>query len=273
MIARGAEGASIAYRVRGEGPLSLLFIHGWAGSGGYWEELLAELDLGGMRAVTYDLRGHGESEKRATAFTYEALATDALAVADAAGARRFVIVGFSMGAKFAQHVACAHPDRVLGLILVGGCPACGIPFPEAIRRDWSRRAGDADRLKEVTAGYITRPVSEDVMDRWAASAATVSEAVLDESLRICTDVSFAGRLASIRVPTLVVGGVHDTIFSPDVLRGVQASIPGARLALVDSNHEIPIEAPRELAGLVSAFVAGLGASCGGDEGRRAGGWR
>ena len=67
-----------------------------------------------------------------------------------------------------------------------------------------------------------------------------------------------GGLASIRVPTLVVGGVHDTIFSPDVLRGVQASIPGARLALVDSNHEIPIEAPRELAGLVSAFVAGLG---------------
>ena len=61
MIAPGGEGASIAYRVRGEGPLSLLFMHGWAGSGGYWEELLAELDLGGLRAVTSDLRGHGAS--------------------------------------------------------------------------------------------------------------------------------------------------------------------------------------------------------------------
>jgi pimeloyl-ACP methyl ester carboxylesterase len=87
--------------------------------------------------------------------------------------------------------------------------------------------------------------------------------VLDESLRICTNISFADQISSIRVATLIVGGVHDTIFSPDVLRAVQASIQGARLALVDSNHEIPIEAPRELAGLITAFVAGLGGAANG----------
>ena len=259
MIARSSDGAALSYRVRGDGPLSLLFMHGWGGSGGYWDDVLAELDVTGLRAITYDLRGHGDSEHDRGAFTYDTLTEDATAVADAAGAQRFVLVGFSMSGKFAQHVACAHPQRVLGQILIAGCPAAAIPFPVEARRDWSSRAGDAARLREVTAAYITRPVAAGVLDRWAAAAATVPEKILDESLRICTDVSFAERLETLRVPTLVVGGVHDPIFTPDALRhGVQNAIRGARLALVESNHEIPIEAPRELAGLISAFVAGLG---------------
>jgi pimeloyl-ACP methyl ester carboxylesterase len=110
----------------------------------------------------------------------------------------------------------------------------------------------------VTSAYITRPVRAEVLDRWAADAAMISESVLDESLRICTDESFADRAAALRTPTLVVAGVHDPIFSPEMLQQtVVGTITGARMAVVDSNHEIPIEAPRELAGLISAFVAGL----------------
>jgi pimeloyl-ACP methyl ester carboxylesterase len=56
----------------------------------------------------------------------------------------------------------------------------------------------------------------------------------------------------------VVGGLHDLIFTPEVLRdGVVAAIPGARLVLLDSNHEIPVERPGELARLIEAFLAGL----------------
>lgn len=258
MIARSADGAGIAFNVRGEGPVSLLFMHGWAGSGSYWDDVLAELDLSGLRAITYDLRGHGDSDKHVGGFTYDTIAADASAVADAAGASRFVVVGFSMSGKFAQYVTCAHPGRVLGQVLIGGCPAGEIPLPAEVRSDWSGRAGDAARLREVTAAYVTNPVAADVLDRWASAAAKVPAAVLEESLRICADVSFADRLAAIRVPTLVVAGLHDPIFPPDVLRhGMQAVIRGARLVVVDSNHDIPIEAPRVLAGLISAFVAGL----------------
>ena len=60
------------------------------------------------------------------------------------------------------------------------------------------------------------------------------------------------------LPTLIVGGIHDSIFSPDVLRSVVAApFKKARIALLDSNHEVPIEQPREFAALIEAFVAGL----------------
>ena len=260
MMAKAPDGAALAFRVRGDGRVSLLFMHGWAGSMSYWDDLLAAIDLSGLQAITYDMRGHGDSDK-AGSVTYDSLAGDAVAVADAAGASRFVIVGFSMSAKFAQYVTSAHPDRVLGQILIAGCPACAIPFPQEVRRDWSARAGNAVRLREVTAAYINRPVSDVVLDRWARAAAVVPEHVLDESLRICTDVSIAERLPSIEVPTVIVGGLHDPIFPPSLLRdAVQPLLRGARLAFVDSNHEVPIEAPLELAAIISAFVAGLGAS-------------
>jgi pimeloyl-ACP methyl ester carboxylesterase len=67
-------------------------------------------------------------------------------------------------------------------------------------------------------------------------------------------------LEATRAATLVVGGLHDPMLAPDFLRQeVVQKIPGARLALVDSGHEIPIELPGELAALIEAFMAGAGA--------------
>lgn len=70
--------------------------------------------------------------------------------------------------------------------------------------------------------------------------------------------SFTEKLVATDLPTLVIGGIHDPIFSEDALRyGVAAPFPNARIAMLDSNHEIPIEQPREFAALIQAFVAGL----------------
>jgi hypothetical protein len=49
------------------------------------------------------------------------------------------------------------------------------------------------------------------------------------------------------------------MFGPAALRAaVVAPLARARLALIDCGHEIPLEAPRELAAVIEAFLAGLG---------------
>lgn len=252
------DGVRISYNVRGEGPLTLLFMHGWAGSGSYFDQTLSHLDLEGLRAVTMDMRGHGDSDKPDRGYTDERFARDAVAVADAIGAKDVVMVGFSMSGRFAQYVAVVAPKRVRAQVLIAGCPASPIPLPEETRRDWVARVGDAQRLKAVTAMFLTKPVEPAVLDQFGADAAKAVRVALDETLRILMQDSFADKLASRGIPTLVVGGIHDPIFSPDALRGWAASMPRARLALLDSNHEIPIEQPRELAALLEAFIAGLG---------------
>jgi pimeloyl-ACP methyl ester carboxylesterase len=253
------DGVALSYATAGQGPPDLLFMHGWAGSGRYFDATIAELDLTRLRAVTYDLRGHRESGPSPDGYTLDGIATDALAVADAAGLDRFVLVGFSMSAKFGQYVAATAPDRVVAQILIAGCPAGEIPLPSELTDDWLSREGDAVRMAQVPEPFMTRPVEPEVMERFGRDAATVGSAALAGTLDAAMIPSFTDRLASIAIPSLVIGGSGDPMFSPDALRdGVVAPLAGARLALIDCGHEIPIEAPRELAGLIEAFLAGLG---------------
>ena len=233
-------------------------MHGWAGSGAYYDETLKHLDLTGLRAITVDLRGHGGSDKIETGYTLDRFARDVLAVADHVGAAKIVVVGFSMSGKFAQYVSLLAPDRVVGQVLIAPCPASKLPFPPETQRDWVNRVGNREKLKEVTAMFITQPVKPEVLDRWADDAVEVPRVALDETLNMLTRESFVERLESVRIPTLVVGGVHDPILTPAALRdSVVAPLAGARLALLDCNHEVPIERPLELAELIGAFLVGL----------------
>jgi pimeloyl-ACP methyl ester carboxylesterase len=253
------DGVRISYRARGEGPVGILFMHGWSASGAYFDETLKYLDLTGLRAITMDLRGHGDSEKPDTVYTDERFAKDAFAVADDVQVAEIVVVGYSMSGRFAQYLSVVAPERMLGQVLVSGCPPSPIPLPEETRRDWVARAGDAQRLTEVATMFMTKPVDPAVLKRFGNEAAKAAKIALDETLKACMYESFAEKLESVRTPpTLVIGGIHDPLFSPDVLRGMVASIPRARLALLDSNHEVPIEQPREFAALLEAFLAGLG---------------
>jgi non-heme chloroperoxidase len=252
------DAGSISYACAGKGPPHLLFMHGWAGSGRYFDATIQHLDLTRLRAVTHDLRGHRESAP-ARGYTLEQIAADALAVADAAAMSEFVVVGFSMSAKFAQYVSVLAPDRVVGQILVAGCPAGEIPLPRETTDDWLSRERDPVRMAQVPEPYMTRPVAPELIERFGRDAATVGLAALEGTLNAVMTTSFTDRLGSITTPSLVVGGSGDPMFPPDALRAtVGAPLAGARLALVDCGHEIPIEAPYELAALIEAFLAGLG---------------
>jgi len=236
-------------------------MHGWAGSGSYWDELLKHLDLGGLRAITYDMRGHGDSDRAETGFTFDHIAQDALAVADHSGAGKFVLIGFSMSGKFAQYVSYISPDRVEGQVLIAGAPAGTIPFPPETYAYFLSCAGNREMMRGMISQFIKKPVQPEVMDRFLDSAIKIPAGALEETLNTCVNASFAEKLAQARTRTLVIGGTDDPIISPEVLRqGVVAHLSGARLALVDSSHEIPIERPQELAALIEAFLAGLGNS-------------
>jgi len=252
------DGIAISYGIHGGGAQNVLFMHGWAGSAAYFDETLKHLDLTGLRAITFDLRGHGNSDKAETGYSLECFARDALAVADHAKAKQVIVVGYSMSGKFAQYLTLVAPDRVRGQILVAPCPASALPFPADMQRDWVDRVGNREKLREVTAMFITHPVAPGVLDRWADDAVKVPRVALDETLNMLTQTSFIERLEAVHTPTLVVGGLHDPILTPTTLRaGVVAPLPRARLVLVDGNHELPIETPLELAGLIGAFLAGL----------------
>jgi pimeloyl-ACP methyl ester carboxylesterase len=253
--------AEIAYRTAGEGSTTLLCMHGWAGSRAYFDPVIAQLDPSLVRAVSLDFPGHGSSADVSGRFTLDLLADAVIAVADASGADTFVVLGFSMSGKFAQYVSYRHPDRVLGQVLVAGCPVGELALPAELLEDWYARAGDAEQLSEIVRTYSTRPIPPQLLATLGRDMARVPLEALRGTMELLTSTSFLEEVTGSAVPTLVVGGTHDPIFTPDaLLDGVVGPLTAARLHLLDCGHEIPVELPSDLAGLVEAFVAELVAS-------------
>ena len=102
----------------GSGGLPVVFAHSLAGNSTHWAAQLDHLRRD-RRAVALDIRGHGRSEPPKDGnYTIAAMSGDVAAVVDTLGLDQFVLVGHSMSGGVALAYAGAHPDRVVGLVLL-----------------------------------------------------------------------------------------------------------------------------------------------------------
>ncbi len=159
---KAADGTMIAYEKTGSGP-PVLLLHGggqtrrsWA-ERGYTERLAKRFTV-----ISMDVRGNGESGRPDTAEGYalDRLLSDVLAVADAAGAPRFQLVGFGHGGTLARYLA-AQSDRVISAVIISADmgPTVSGAVKEAMlsmRAKWlplleQQKAGTLD-LKKLSPG-------------------------------------------------------------------------------------------------------------------------
>ena len=116
------DGARIAYDTKGEGQ-PVVLVHGFASSREQnwgtpgWIDRLAHA---GFRAVSFDCRGHGQSDMPHDTAAYgEHMIDDILAVMDAAGAPVADVMGYSMGSMLTIRLLMEYPERVLRVVLAG----------------------------------------------------------------------------------------------------------------------------------------------------------
>jgi pimeloyl-ACP methyl ester carboxylesterase len=116
-----AGGALALFRL-GTGPGTaepVIAVHGITANSHTW--LAVDRALEGRAALlAVDLRGRGASSGLPGPYGMEAYARDLLAVLDACGLERAVLVGHSLGAYAVARFAADHPDRVRAVVLVDG---------------------------------------------------------------------------------------------------------------------------------------------------------
>jgi pimeloyl-ACP methyl ester carboxylesterase len=115
----------------------VLAIHGITSTSRTWLATARCLD-DRAALIAVDLRGRGASSALPGPVGLEAHARDMLAVLDAAGLRRAVVVGHSLGAYVAARLAVRHPDRVAHLVLVDG----GLAIPQSVGAEPERFVQD-----------------------------------------------------------------------------------------------------------------------------------
>jgi len=109
----------LAIETDGEGT-PVLLAHGLTATRRYVVMGSSALARSGHRVISYDARGHGESDPAPAplAYGYDELSRDILSVLDAAGEESAVVAGASMGAHTAVRLALEYPERVAGLVLI-----------------------------------------------------------------------------------------------------------------------------------------------------------
>jgi esterase len=264
---RGDAGPLAVWEWPGGDPPALL-LHGVGNYGRYWDAFAAAVG-GRLRLVAPDARGHGDSAKPADGYAADDFVRDAVAVLDACGIERALVVGHSMGGFHATVLAAAHPERTRGLVVVDAGPEA---LPEgsarARRLSLERPASFADRAEAEAYLRRTSPGYDDAVYEnrlrwlfreeggrlaWRSSGHALARIFAGSGER----GSSWARAGSVRVPTLLVRGTRSPVLSADVARRLQATIPGAELVELDAGHNVALDRPRELADAVVAFARNL----------------
>ena len=254
---RTDDGVTIEYSVYGSGPLTLLFLHGWGNAANSWDDLIMRLNLAGLRCVAATYRGHGGSGEARSGYTHDRFARDMFGVVDAAGADSFVMVGFSMAAKFGRYMAHLHPRRVLGQVLIAppGPEKLGVPRDAFI--PWLEAAPHPDRWRDILLSFTTQPIRQDLLDMYCRNVSRASRAGLEGTIEMFYE-STEHEVSHIRTPTLIIAGEGDPLFNREyVNKNVLPTTLGARAVFLSCGHEIPFEMPSETASLLEAYLAGL----------------
>lgn len=113
--ATAEDGTAIHYSVRGQGPETLVLVHGWSCDQSYWSEQVAGL-AGEFRLVTLDLAGHGKSETSRSDWSIQSFGQDVVAVIEELQLHDVTLVGHSMGGMVVLEAAIAAPERVSAVI-------------------------------------------------------------------------------------------------------------------------------------------------------------
>ncbi|MFB9375957.1 alpha/beta fold hydrolase [Kineococcus gynurae] len=233
----------------------VVLLHGVGLDASMWGPVRALLVADGFEVLTPDLPGHGSNPPVAAGTTLADLAA-AVAGQVPAGA---VVVGFSLGALVAQHLARFRPDLVGALVSLNS----------VCRRTPEERAAVLGRLAASEADFAAG--AEASLRRWfegtavpAAVVARTREVLLAndrESFLACyrvfatADAEIGPELPRIDRPALAVTGELDGGSTPEMTHRLAGAIPGCEAVVVPgARHMLPVTDPEPFVSILTTFV-------------------
>ncbi|MBS0409575.1 MAG: alpha/beta fold hydrolase [Proteobacteria bacterium] len=243
------DGVNIYYEVHGQGT-PILLSHGFSATSQMWRGQVAALSKG-HKLITWDMRGHGQSDypEDAAAYSEAATVADMAAILDAVGEKSAIIGGLSLGGYMSLAFHLAHPHRTRALLIIDTGPGYKKDEP---REGWNANAlrtaerYEKDGLARLAAGSAEMRTAS---HRSAEGLARAARGMLTQK-----DARVINSLPEIKVPVLVVVGANDTPFlaASDYMAG---KIPGARKVVIpDAGHSANIDQPEAFNAAVLEFL-------------------
>jgi pimeloyl-ACP methyl ester carboxylesterase len=243
---------NVAYQVLGKGPPDLVVVPGWVSNIDIaWEEPTLARFLTRLasfsRLILFDKRGTGLSDRVADMPSLEVRMDDVRAVMSAVDSEVAAIFGWSEGGTMCALFAATYPDRAAALILTGAFArrrwAPDYPWGQTeeqlqkaldqIEREWGGPV-------KIDAHAPSMAQDERFRQWWTRRLrASASPAAAMALLRMNAEIDIRHLLPAIRVPTLILNGVHDRVIDIGATRYMAERIPGAKLVELNGTDHVP----------------------------------
>ncbi|NIE79198.1 alpha/beta fold hydrolase [Asaia sp. As-1742] len=254
------EGARVSYRVDGQGP-ALVLVHGTGGDAcSNWDAMTSELTKNWM-VIRPDYSGSGMTEDSGAPLSIAILAHQIVAAANAAGAKSFSIIGFSLGAAIAIAATTEYKERIRSLVLLNGFAHAGDARSQLEFRFW-RDLIDRDRdalarlilLTGFTPEWFDTLSVEDVDAIVSRMVSDTNWSGMRRQIDVDLLVDVRREAAGLSCPTLVIGSIYDHMVSAAHGRELTRLIPGAQHVEISSGHLAPMEHPSRVLDAIEPFL-------------------
>ena len=250
---KSSDGVRIAYSQGGSGP-AMIEIATWLNHVEYdwkspiWKARLTELTTN-YTLTRYDGRGCGLSDQNPDSLTFDDLVADVEAVVEAAGLKRFILLGCCQGGPVAIAYAARHPERVSHLVLYGAYARGKLKrkpsqqdIDEAetmlklIELGWGR---DNPAFRQVYTAMLI-PDSKPEQYSWFIDMQrmTISPQNVVRLMRALDQIDNSDLLSNIRSPTLVMHARHDRRIPFNEGELIAHSIANAEFVPLDSRNHL-----------------------------------
>ncbi|MFB9314117.1 alpha/beta fold hydrolase [Nocardioides plantarum] len=252
-----SNGINLHYTDTGGEGRPVVLIHGWPLSGKSWADQEGALVDAGYRAIAYDRRGFGASDKTEGGYDYDTMAADLAGLLDGLGLDDVTLVGFSMGGgEVARYLGTYGAGRVRSAVLAAAVP------PYLLKTDDNPDGGLGDddvqgMIDGVTSdreGFLDQfttdffsvggelKVTEDQRQQALALEATADDAALAGCVAAFGRTDFRGDLAKVTVPTLVIHGSGDATvpFEVSGKRSAEAISDSTLVVVDDAPHGLNV---------------------------------
>jgi len=254
---------NLHYEIAGEGD-PILFIHGLGSSSGDWAPQVVVFSKT-HQTITFDVRGHGRSDKPPGPYSVPLFAADTTALMQALGVGPAHVVGLSMGGMIGFQMSIDAPELVRSMTIVNS-------GPELILRGWKQRLLWLQR-QSVVRLFGMRNMGEMLgkrlfpeqaqndrrelfVERWAENDKRAYYA----AMQALVGWTVAEHLGKIQCPTLFIAADQD--YTPVSLKQHYAEqMPNAALKLIhESRHFTPVDQPARFNQALAEFLAGAAGS-------------
>jgi pimeloyl-ACP methyl ester carboxylesterase/predicted glycosyltransferase len=270
------DGVKLFYEVFGSGEPTVMLLPTWSIIHSRFWKMQVPYLARHYRVVTFDPRGNGRSDRPVgpEAYAEHEFADDAIAVMDATGTERAVLVSLSMGAHRALLAADRHPERVEANVLIAPSLALEDPPPTPEGEVWFDRELDTYEgwekynrhswvrdfrgfLEFFFSQMFTEPHStKQIEDAVGWALEMTPETLIDASLGEVIDVGpVRAAVGRVRHPTLVIHGADDHITGVRHGVALAEAMPGSDLVLLEgAGHNAPARDPVKVNLLLRDFI-------------------